>query len=94
MMQGPQPPGLLNGNRDDLAKETVLWSAPTGAVPKPERQRAATQMVRVGTSDLERFPFVLDREGFPKSCQCASLTALSRCGRDNAEALLDDLVNG
>jgi len=35
---------------------------------------------------------VSNREGFPKSCQCASLTALIRFGGNNAEAVLDGLA--
>jgi hypothetical protein len=31
----------------------------------------------------------LESEGFPKSCQCASLTALIRFGGNNADAVLD-----
>jgi hypothetical protein len=42
---------------------------------------------------LEHFPFVLNRGGFPKSCQCASLTALIRFGGgNNAEAVFDGLA--
>jgi hypothetical protein len=39
-----------------------------------------------------RFPFVLNREGFPKRCQCASLTALIRFVGNNAEAVFDGLA--
>ena len=41
---------------------------------------------------IEHFPFVLNREGFPKSCQCASLTALIRFWGTDAEAVFDGLA--
>jgi hypothetical protein len=40
-------------------------------------------------SILRAFSVRFESEGFPKSCQCASLTALIRLGGNNAEAVLD-----
>jgi hypothetical protein len=76
---------------------------PTSYTRAKERSDEARHLdetaIRVGCKlrmglHLEHFPFVLNREGFPKSCQCASLMALIRLGEQCRSRIRWTCVNG
>jgi site-specific recombinase XerD len=71
---------------------TMLVRLQRQAMTSPDLNPLKVVQVLLGHASIRAFSVRLNREGFPKSCQCASLTALIRFGGTDAEAVFDGLA--